>query len=65
MGSSWGKLQVDGNEMRMHTGVPDSAGAGNGPFPAVVVAQPATRRVGLSVLRASPEFQLGLMMPIA
>ena len=41
MGSTWEKLQVDGNEMRMYTGMPDSAGFGNGPFPAVVVAQPA------------------------
>ena len=41
MGSSWEKLQVDGNEMGMYTGVPDGAGTGNGPFPAVVVAQAA------------------------
>ena len=41
MGSSWEKLQVDGDEMGMYTGIPDSAGFGNGPFPAVVVAQPA------------------------
>lgn len=41
MGSSWEKLQVGGNEMGMYTGIPDSADFGNGPFPAVVVAQPA------------------------
>ena len=41
MASSWEKLQVDGNEMLMYTGIPDSAGTGNGLFPAVVVAQPA------------------------
>ena len=41
MGSSWKKPQVDGNEMGMYIGIPDSAGTGNGPFPAVVVAQPA------------------------
>ena len=39
MGSSWEKLLVDGNEIGMYTGIPDSAGAGNGPFPAVIVAQ--------------------------
>ncbi len=41
MGSSWEKLQVDGSEMGMYTGIPDSADFGNGPFPAVVVAQAA------------------------
>ena len=41
MGSSWEKFQVDGNEMGMYVGIPDGAGTGNGPFPAVVVAQPA------------------------
>ena len=41
MGSSWEKLRVDGNEMGMYTGIPDSADFGNGPFPAVVVGQAA------------------------
>ena len=27
MGSSWEKLQIDGNEMRMYNGIPDSVGA--------------------------------------
>ena len=41
MGSFWEKLQVDGTEMGMYTAIPDSADFGDGPFPAVVVAQPA------------------------
>ena len=41
MVSSWEKLQVDGTEMQMYTGIPDGASFGNGPFPGLVVAQPA------------------------
>ena len=41
MVSSWEELQVDGHGMRMYTGIPDSANFGNGPYPAVVVAQAA------------------------
>ena len=39
MASTWEKLPVDGSDMDMYTGIPESPGFGNGPFPAVVVAQ--------------------------
>ena len=41
MGSSWGHLHVDGNSMNIYCGVPDSNNHGDGPFPAIIVAQAA------------------------
>ena len=41
MGSSWRYISVDDNDMDIYSGMPDSNTYGDGPFPAVVVAQAA------------------------
>ena len=41
MSSSWRYISVDDNDMDIYSGMPDSNTYGDGPFPAVVVAQAA------------------------